>query len=288
MNTFQTVFAWLKNDSIFRIKLTSDAQAVLSELLTMAANKFKQYTYVEYNDYKVEEEEAYSIEQFWNLPSTIQETLIPVNAETIDNAEVEMNDIKAFIFPYKMNEEQYFAFQAPRKETKTLRSGLKLFHDIDTYKIDNRNIITITGDIDCIAVNGALRFHSEYFARQIFPLSDYYREATDEDVSAFITSLDLSFEDGESFATMSQDRIMRTKIAALLDRGFFTRFSADDIQQKARSVIPSINCIRDGKIYFPNNKASCKRLLKLFCDEIYQGIFSSEVFETNSKRKITI
>ncbi len=288
MNAFQTVFAWLKDDSILRIKLTSDAQAVLNELLIVAADKYQQYSYVEYNDYKVEEEEAYCIEQFRNLPSTIQETLIPVNAETVGKAEVEMHDIKAFIFPYRINEGQYFAFQAPRKETKTLRGGLKLFHDVDTYKIYDRSIITITGDIDCVAVDGTLRFHSEYFARQIFPLSDYYREATDEDVSTFITNHNLSFEDSESFSMMSQDRIMRTKIAVLLDRNFFTQFSADEIQQKARSVIPSINCVRDGRIYFPNNKASCKRLLKLFCDEIYQGIYSSEVFETNSKRKITI
>ena len=50
----------------------------------------------------------------------------------------------------------------------------------------------------------------------------------------------------------------------------------------ARKIEPGIDILVDGHVHFPNDKAQCKHLLKMFCDEIYRGTFTNAVFETNS------
>ena len=65
---------------------------------------------------------------------------------------------------------------------------MNLFHDQNTFDRDKRYGLTINELVDCIFEDNNLVFNSYYFARQIFDLSEYYREATDTDVEAFINN----------------------------------------------------------------------------------------------------
>lgn len=265
-------FAWMTNGEMRRIKLSIDAQNRIDEMLTSAADTIRQYRLEPYGDYKVEEDEAYQIAGFHSLPSNIAETLAPINAETVEYRIFDMGEVRAFIFPLLIENVIYYAFQAPRKETRTLRGGLKLFLDFDTFVLDARPVLTITSDIDCLVHQEEAVFHSPFYVQRFFPLADYYREATEENIVSFTQIDTLGFEHVDTFVTMASDRIMRRKIALLLDQGFFAQQSPDAIQEKARRIEPGIEILVDGHIHFPNDKAKCKHLLKLFCDEIYRGI----------------
>lgn len=284
----ESCFAWMKNEDLVRVKLSKQAADVLKTMIASSIKYYSQLDAVDYDDYKLEPNEVFRINQFRGFAISVDELKNPLNAETVDITSFDMNDVKAFVFPYKekkQDETLKYAFQAPRKETKTLRAGIKLFLDKDTYVIDMRNIITITGDVDYIVSDGIAYFQNEYRAKQIFSLIDYYREATEEDVKKFTSIQELEFNDVTAFIAMSADRIMRRRIAVLLDKEFFTNQTADEIQTKARQVIADISFVENGKIVFPNNKKECKEMLKLFCEDLYQGIFSGTTYETNSKKK---
>lgn len=278
-------FAWMTDGEMRRIKLSVDAQNRIDEMLSESADTINQYKLEAYGDYKVEDDEAYLITNFHSLPENITDTLVPINAETVEYRVFDMEDVRAFVFPMLINNVRFYAFQAPRKETKTLRGGLKLFYDIDTFVLDARSVLTITGDIDCLVHAGEAVFHSSYYVQRIFSLVDYYREATEENIVTF-TQLDtLGFESSDMFVSMAADKVMRRKIALLLDQGFFAQQTPDEIQEKARKIEPGIDILVDGHVHFPNDKAQCKHLLKMFCDEIYRGTFTNAVFETNSKKQ---
>lgn len=278
-------FAWMADGEMRRIKLSVDAQNKIDEMLSESADTIKQYRLVAYGDYKVEDDEAYLITNFHSLPENITDTLVPINAETVEYRVFDMEDVRAFVFPMLINNVRFFAFQAPRRETKTLRGGLKLFYDVDTFVLDARSVLTITGDIDCLVHAGEAIFHSAFYVQRIFSLVDYYREATEENIETF-THLDtLGFESADMFVAMAADKVMRRKIALLLDQGFFGQQTPDEIQEKAKKIEPGIDILVDGHVHFPNDKAQCKYLLKMFCDEIYRGTFTNAVFETNSKKQ---
>lgn len=278
-------FAWMTDGEMRRIKLSVDAQNRIDEMLSESANTINRYRLEPYGDYKVEDDEAYQIANFHSLPQNIAETLVPINAETVEYHSFDMDNVRAFVFPMLINDVQFFAFQAPRKETKTLRGGLKLFYDVDTFVLDARSVLTITGDIDCLVHEEKAVFHSSYYVQRIFSLVDYYREATEENIDSF-TQLDtLGFESVDMFVVMATDKIMRRKIALLLDQEFFTQQTPEEIQEKARRIEPGIDILVDGHVHFPNDKAQCKHLLKMFCDEVYRGTFTNVVFETNSKKQ---
>lgn len=278
-------FAWMTDGEMRRIKLSVEAQNRIDEMLSESADAINQYRLEPYGDYNVEDDEAYQIVNFHSLPENIADTLVPINAETIEYRVFEMEDVRSFVFPMLINNTHFYAFQAPRKETKALRGGLKLFYDVDTFILDARSVLTITGDIDCLVHADVAVFHSSFYVKRIFSLVDYYREATEENINTF-TQLDtVGFERVDMFIEMASDQIMRRRIALLLDQDFFTQQTPDEIQEKARKIEPEIEIIANDRVHFPNNKAQCKHLLKMFCDEVYRGTFTNAVFETNSKKQ---
>lgn len=287
MGYITAYYAWMKNDgAMLRIKLAADASQNLNCMLSASIDILDACKKEEYSDYKLDNDEAYVIEGFSSLPEGIENTLTPINSETLVYLEYCMDDIIAFVFPYIKDNTQCYAFQAPRKETKTLRGGIKLFLERDTFTIDNRILLTVTGDVDCIVTGTTAVFRSEYYMQRVFSLSEYYREATRGEVETFVRLPSLHFESGDVFTAMAEDKIIRRRIGFLLDCGFFTNQPIDAIQAKAQQIIPGLSIVANDRIHFPNNKSQCKQLLKMFCDEVYRGVFSNEVFETNSKKRV--
>ena len=92
-------FAWMTDGEMRRIKLSVDAQNRIDEMLSESADTINQYKLEAYGDYKVEDDEAYLITNFHSLPENITDTLVPINAETVEYRVFDMEDVRAFVFP---------------------------------------------------------------------------------------------------------------------------------------------------------------------------------------------
>lgn len=175
-------------------------------------------------------------------------------------------------------------FQRFRKEQYITRQGISLFHQQDSFVATEKFGFTIQENADCLYIGGELRFHSFYYARQIFDLSGYYREATDQDIEAFIQHEKVNIRQTEVFKTLSNDAWVRRKIALIRDSGFLDKHPAAKIRTKAKSFGLQVS-ITSNRLDFPDDKKELKLLLKFLDEEIYRGVFSEAVLETNSKRR---
>jgi hypothetical protein len=175
-------------------------------------------------------------------------------------------------------------FQRFRKEQYIARQGISLFHQQDSFVASEKFGFTIQENADCLYIGGELRFHSFYYARQIFDLSGYYREATDQDIEAFIQHEKVNIRQTEVFKTLSNDAWVRRKIALIRDSGFLDKHPAAKIRTKAKSFGLQVS-ITSNRLDFPDDKKELKLLLKFLDEEIYRGVFSEAVLETNSKRR---
>ena len=277
---------------ILRVETTKEAQTEVCDLLNSTLNVYERgKDSIEFNgSYKPEQNEILVIKEFDMDKHIIEAVKNPIGIAMFVPDSNNPPTIKAFFmgeYTKKSNEEKYIiAFQKFRKEQYITRKGLNLFHDANTFSQEKRFGICITDTLDCVVINNELRFTSFYYARQIFDLSEYYREATDSDVDEFINHSKINVENADVFKS-NADSWVRRKVALISDSGIFSKYSPKQIKEKAKNFGLVISTTKN-KLSLPNNKKELKVILKFLDNEIYKGVFSEEILQTNSKRKAEI
>lgn len=289
----QSLFAILeegKSNRITRIEVTRDSQKDIYNLFGKAYETFnKSKQAISFDGcYKPDMNEVLSIKDFKISDEIIEAIKNPIGVRAFVPEFNNPPIIKA-LFIGKRNKKTEgitIAFQRFRKEQYISRKGLNLFHDSNTFDRDKRYGICINDIVDCIFEDGNLKFQSYNYARQIFDLSEYYREATDSDVEDFISNIKIQIEDTNIFK-VNADSWVRRKIALISDSGIFEKYSPKQIKERASNIGIKISTSQS-KIKLPNDKKELKNILKFLDDEIYKGIFSEQILQTNSKRRAEI
>lgn len=222
------------------------------------------------------------------LPTVIKEALKnPQGLEVYSPVNGILPSIKAlFVGKYvcEDEEEQYTAaFQKFRNDQYITAARHHLFFTGDTFIKDSRVGITIGTDVDCVIDGGNLYFHSYHYAKQIFDLTDYYRVASAQDVQAFVDNDLISMEDSTTFVGAA-DTWERRKIASINDSGILQNHTARQIKTLAQKSGVSIS-ISEGHVVLPTDKKERHIVLGFLDEEVYKGVFSETLFQTNSKRK---
>lgn len=119
---------------------------------------------------------------------------------------------------------------------------------------------------------------------KIFDLSEYYRSATDQEVSDFTSNEQLCIENPEAFQEQANTAIRR-KIAMINDSRVLIEHTPNEIRKLARQTGIIIK-IKDNKIVIPNDKEQVKVILGFLDEEAYKGPFSHITYLANSKRKV--
>ena len=175
------------------------------------------------------------------------------------------------------------AFQKFKSDQYISAKKIHLFLSGNTFMADNRIGITIGKHIDCLFVDSKLQFTSFFFARQVFDLSDYYREATNSDIVDFIGNEAIFMDDGEVFSSVANSW-ERRKIASIMDSGILRDCTARTIKSIAKQTGIELS-VKDKKIVIPADKKERRIVLGFLDEEVYKGAFSQTIYQTNSKRK---
>ncbi len=175
------------------------------------------------------------------------------------------------------------AFQKFKSDQYISAKKIHLFLSGNTFVADNRIGITIGRHIDCLFIEDKLQFTSFFFARQIFDLSDYYREATNSDIVDFIGNEAISMDDGEAFSAAANSW-ERRKIASIMDSGILRDYTSAKIKTIAKQTGIELS-VKDKKIVIPTDKKERRIVLGFLDEEVYKGAFSQTIYQTNSKRK---
>ena len=175
------------------------------------------------------------------------------------------------------------AFQKFKNDQYISQTKHHLFFSNDTFRKNTKLGISVSNHIDCVFEDGKLKFTSYFFARQIFDLSQYYCEATTQEVQDFVLSDKITMANWEAFVAQANSW-ERRKIASIQDAGVLKKFKINQIQQIAKGQ-GLVLVVDKNKILLPQDKAQRKIVLGFLDEEVYKGVFTNTLYQTNSKRK---
>lgn len=275
---------------VYKLEMEKDVQAAICETFSSAADLLvgEKEKVIFDGSYKPLEDEYLAIRNF-QMQAEIKEAVqnpMGVAGYQLDET---ISDTKA-VFVGEMMEkngkkEVRIAFQMFRNDQYITTKRINLFFENNTFVREKRFGIGISKKIDCFFDNEELMFDSYHFTRQIFDLSDYYRSATDQEVSRFVKNDKLFFEKAETFQSAT-DTWVRRKIALINDSGVLERYKPEKIKTLAKASGIKI-FTQDNQIIIPSDKKQMKVILSFLDEEAYKGPFSNDTYLTNSKRKVT-
>ncbi|WP_439833732.1 Kiwa anti-phage protein KwaB-like domain-containing protein [Aeromonas caviae] len=223
-----------------------------------------------------------------NLPHTIRN---PLSVEVVEPTEAFFIDIKALFTGYEqVNGEVKIMLQHFDKRRIISTNGLSIFHSSSVYKKIEGIGLTVDSKLTAILESGKLRFHSFFMTRQIFDLSEYYKEATNEDITEFATNDTVQVSNTAELIEIS-DNWIRRKISLIQQSDILNLVPINEMKAIAAEFnIPFSTQDVNGKevIKIPNNKAELKILLRFLDEDYYKSPLSKTNFVTNSKRAVKI
>jgi hypothetical protein len=146
--------------------------------------------------------------------------------------------------------------------------------------------LTIDSKISATLKGTSLRFSSFHLIRQIFDLSEYYREATDSDITDFVSLPAVKVNNIEQLIALS-DNWIRRKFALIQQSEILENVPIHEIKAVAIDFNISLTTVtEDGveKICLPIVKADLKTLLRFLDEDYYKSPLSQTYYMTNSKR----
>ena len=292
------IFIMAGDDEIYRLEVDQTTQSAICKTFSDSVeNMTKDKAAHDFEvNYKPEDDEILRIENFL-LPDEIKDAIRnPLGADLYQKDKDVLSqeeedflgypEIKAIFVGERTQDDagEHFkiGFQRYRKEQNLTALPFRLFHSNNTFKPEKHFGIGITYNIDCYYIGDELQFASFYFARQVFDLREYYRSASDPEVTAFTKNEALNFENAESFNGMANTYVRR-KIAMINDSDVLKNYSAKEIKSIAKTAGIDIR-VQDKKIVIPADKDSAMEVLAFLDEEAYRGPFSNDLLIANSKR----
>jgi hypothetical protein len=274
---------------IVKFNLSNDVQADLTEYLKGQETSFdlQQEEIAFDGKYKPDEGEVLCIESYDDIDNLESAIRNPTSIDLVDPSEDFFYDIKALFSGYILTTGGVKILLQNFDRRKIISTnGLSIFHSANVYKKIEGIGLTIDHKLTATLAGGKLKFFSFHNARQIFDLSEYYKEATDDDVIDF-SNLDLMKSiDNVKLLEMS-DSWVRRKISLIQQSGILQSVPINEMKAVAAEFsIPFTTVTENGDelIKIPDNKSDLKKLLRFLDEDYYKSPLSKTNFITNSKR----
>jgi hypothetical protein len=282
------LFAITENNNeevICRIPLSQGVQTEINNQFTqLAIGFFNEKEIIEFDgNYNPGSDELFEIQDF------------PLNQEIIDSATNNLNydvldvqnldsRIKAIYATYEHNGNILVYFQVFDTRKIIANRGIPLFNNNGTYsRFENKGIV-ILNNLTLVYRDSNIYFSSYFNAKRVIPLSDYYIEATNEDVGQFAAGNILKFEDQIGFEEDLNSNL-RKKIKSIQQRGVLENLTIQDLQNQANQFGIEFN-YNNGQVSVPRDKNYVKRLIKFLDEDYFITPLTNRRCVTNSKREM--
>lgn len=280
MNDF--VFFRLIDGSIRKVLLTNEAVRDIVALWERSYSKFisDDIKEVAFNgSYKPDDEEVLYVTM--DLPDCFAD--IPDNTNNYNEIAIPEDKIKTVCLYHDGN----YYFQNFMNNYIVKASNIALFWSGDTFKkFEEKKAFTIEETLNAIYHNGKLYFRSYASAKQIFDLTDFYIEATNEDIDSVFGNEVFAGTDCE-WMRANCDSTMRKQIKSIEDSGILDKLNVTTKTFKSwakKAGIPE-GVYNTGNLVFPKSKKECKVILSFLNDDIFEGHFTKSIYLSNSKRR---
>lgn len=238
--------------------------------------------------YKPDEGEILYIDDFDDIDGLAQAIRSPLGYPEIVPSESSFAGIKALFSGFVDNSGVVTVLIQQFDKKKIISTnGLSIFHSANVYKKVEDIGVTIDSKLSATLRDGKLSFISFHMLRQVFDLSEYYRVATDTDITDFASLQMVKHDDVNQLIAMS-DAWIRRKFSLIQQSQILENVPMSEIKAVAAEFnIPlETSMSEDGteKIVLPKIKADLKTILRFLDEDYYKSPLSKTCFITNSKR----
>lgn len=273
---------------LWQIPLHQALQDNLSQIWQAQYNKFvEDIEEIDFDPgYQPDEHQRFGIDEF-ELPNW----LVEENSQTIHGLEAItrneelINSIKGIVaFARNDQGDELMLFQNFTR-SQVIRPGRFLLLQHDTYKGIEHPGLTLADKLSAVysSADKKLFFHNLRTVNTYLPISDFYEEASEEQIREVLKHDLLAHEDPDTIA-VGANQWFRKRFAMLKTSGVLDDYTAKQIQERSDDYDVSI-VIKQDKIIFPSDKAAAKKLLQFLNEEIFRGAITETLYETNSKRQ---
>ncbi|TDV58883.1 uncharacterized protein DUF4868 [Pseudomonas sp. LP_7_YM] len=233
--------------------------------------------------YTPDESELLSIADFPDVDGLAAAVASPLAVDQFDPQNHSLDVVKAFFVGVQNNGTTQILIQIFERRRVISRTLLSMFFSGDQFQKMTDSGLTFDKKLLAVLEGNILKFHSFHFAKRVFELSEYYREATNEEVSSFAQHEKMSVEDVAQFV-LDAGAQTRKKISLILQSGVLDNYTIEHISTVAKTMQLDLNLTDGGKITIPSNKTDLKKLLRFLDEDYYESPLSSTRYISNSKR----
>lgn len=271
---------------IIRFPLTQDLQAEVQAVFAAQLATFLQGidTVVPFDGrYRPEEGELLSIANFADIDGLADVAANPLRVEQYDPAAHSLESVKALFTAHEENGVSRILIQLFETRRLIAAKGLAFFYSGNTFQKMSDAGLTMDTKLLAILENGMLKFQSFHYLRRVFELSEYFNEATADEITAFASHEKLEVANLAEFVAGASTPV-RKKIALIRQSGILEKFTTEQIVAAAQNFNVVINTSHDGKITLPTNSTELRRLLRFLDEDYYKSPLSQTHYISNSKR----
>jgi hypothetical protein len=287
------LFALTSNpeNRIVRFALSQEVQDELTQYITSQEQDFRASIEQEIpfdGKYKPDFGEALVIQNYDDIDGLDQAVKNPLSVADVEPSATTFESIKAlFTGHVAQNDKVTILIQHFDKRKIISTNGLSIFHSANVYKKIDGIGVTIDSKLSAILEDGNLKFFSFHLLRQVFDLSEYYKEATDNDIKDFASNPLIKVENLDQLVELS-DSWIRRKVSLIQQSQILESVPINDFKAVASEFNIPLDTVIDGGsevIKLPTNKASLKTILRFLDEDYYKSPLSKVQYITNSKRR---
>ena len=232
----------------------------------------------------------------YNLPSWLEgkNSENARNIKTFDKNENIINSITGIVaFTRDNKNKELMLFQNFTKGNIIQPGGYVFFgpdahSDPSSYKAADSRLLRFDNKLSAVYLpeERKLLFDSYRNVNTFLCISDFYEIASGKDIRNILNHELFECDDKDTIVNHAT-QFMRRRFAILIDSKILDILSAKEVKEQADKHNINIQ-INNDKIIFPTENDQAKTLLQFLNQEIFQGSLTNEIFETNSKKKVTL
>ena len=277
------LFAILKSENPIKlINISSNIQNELASLTNNAQEYLQKEKILFDGQYKPENDQILEIKNF-TLPFDIDFDN-PLNLEKIEVNDIDL--IKGLI----INDKKIIGFQSFDRRKIIEPNRLNIIFRGNTFsKLEDKGI-TIDDKLDVVfsKQNNFLLFYSYHNASKVLDLSEYYREATEQEINSFFAPK--IFSDIPENLDETIDTRMKKKIFLIKKNKIMEKLKDANIFREVAKYSKTLGLDNyfdstAEKIKIPDDKKEFKKIISFLNEDLYKSPISEIIYETNSKRK---
>lgn len=166
-----------------------------------------------------------------------------------------------------------------------IRPGTFLLLRNGTYETTERPCLTLDTKLSAVYMPSErkLLFRSFRTTNTFLPLGDFYQEASEQQIREVLAHEKLAPINVDALAH-KPNQWFKKRFAMLRDSGVLDKYSPRQIRSRSRGYDVEVK-IEGGKIVFPDDRISAKKLLQFLNEELFKGAITETLYETNSRRE---